>query len=233
MPYPTQPGLSLTVLSATSFLATIAGADGGTTNTVYVRRIGQAGADLVGGSIVGNGLLTISGLAANAGYLVWLVSDNGTSKSLPALAAVSLAQSDTISGAIVALFRSDPALATLCPQLFAQEVPERDAQGQLLQVPFGVVQVPDEVPEWNFENQYHETTQAKILLYGRTLADADRMAAAFKQSYDWHALPFATVRSIQMMRTRSAFTADTVVDDAGNRVWERALEYQVMATRSQ
>lgn len=233
MPYPTQPGLTLTVLSSTSFQATIAGADGGTTNTVYVRRIGQPGADLVGGSIVGNGSLIVTGLAANAGYLAWVVSDDGASKSLPAIGAVSLAQSDTVSGAIVALFRADPAIATVCPQLFAQEVPERDSQGKALQVPFGVVQVPDEVPEWNFEGNYHEVAQARILLYGRTLADADRMAAAFKQSYDWQALPFATVRSIQMMRTRSAFTADTVVDDAGNRVWERALEYQVMATRSQ
>ena len=49
----------------------------------------------------------------------------------------------------------------------------------------------------------------------------------------WQPLPFLTRYTIQMMQTDSRIGADTVIDNSGNRVFYRVLDYQVMATLSQ
>lgn len=233
MPIPTQPSLSLTRLSPTSFRATVSGADGGMTNTLYVRRLPNAG-DQVAGSIVGNGTIDAVGLAANAGYLAWVVSDDGTSQSLPAIGAVSLASTDTVSGAICAKARADAALMSLCPEIWANEIPEVDAAGKPLLPPILLVEVPEEVPDWHFEADTQGMTwssRAVVTCYAKSQAQADQIAAAFGVVFDWQPLPFATARTLNMGLERTAIGRDEVVDAQGHRVFYRILEYQVLVGR--
>jgi len=228
---PTQPTLTLTRTSATSFQATVSGADGGTTNTVYYRQVGTL-TDVVGPAISGNGSAGVSGLPANGSFLAWVVSDNGASKSLPAVGTVALAAAtDTLSGAMVQRFLQDPALAALCPQFYFGEIQETDAAGEAILPPFALLEVPEEKPEWNFEGSYHDIDQATITVYANTTALVDLIAAVFQADYDWQGLPFATARTVQLMRTNSRPGREELQDANGNRVFHRMLDYQVMVTR--
>lgn len=227
---PTQPTLTLTRLSATSFQATISGADPGSTNTLYYRKTGQT-VDTTGPAIVGNGQIIVGSLVANAGYIVYVVSDLAGNKSLPALQVISLGVSDTLSGAIVAAYQGNPALVAVCPNLWDEEVPETDAVGQPINLPFAQLEVPDENPEWTFEAGYYEVCHPRITIYATTAQEADQIVAAFKGAFDWQALPFQTATAIQVMRQNVRRGAEEVVDKDNNRVFHRIMEYQIMVSR--
>lgn len=235
MSTPNTPTLALLALNQTSFRATL-GSDAGALNTLYYQQVGIGGTfgtPSVGGTLTGPGILTLSGLQANKGYLAWAVSDNG-SLSLPAIATVNLATTDTLSGAIVAAFQSDPSLLAICPLLQANEIPETDINGSPVFPPFGVVKVDEEAPEWGTESQYigwTEMCKSTITFYAQSQQLVDQIAAAFQSDFDFHDLPFTTSKTVCMMRERSRIGVEELQDSNGERVFTREIDYTVMVGR--
>lgn len=142
--------------------------------------------------------------------------------------------SNEVSGAVVAKFLAEPALIALCPQMYAEELPETDAAGNMLLPPFALVEVPTEDVIENFESSasgtYQESATLQITIFAPTVALRDQIAAAFKLSYDWLPLPFASasIRSIAMNRTQTRRGREEYQDANGNRVFHCVLEYQAV-----
>lgn len=233
MSYPSQPSLTVVAVGSSTFTATVAGDSGNTITVYYQQESFQEGVQ-VAGSVTTGGSLTVNVLFPNVGYLVWAVADNGSSKGLPAIGVVNLATTDTLSGAIVATFQSFPSLVALCPNFSTSEVPATNIAGSAIYPPMGVVEVPEESPQWAFESQYvgwTDISKAKVTFLATSQADADEIASAFQGSFDFEPLLFQESVTLNFMRERTSIGHQGLLGARGQRIYSRVLDYTVMVAR--
>lgn len=187
MPAPTQPTLSLTRASSTSFLAALSGDNSGTTYSLYGKKIWSGTFELLG-TRTNSGSLTVSGLEANVAYVVYAVASNGE-YSLPAVSYVSLNEADSLAAAIKRKWDALPSLVTLAGNLFTQEVPE-NLEGEEVVLPYSWINIGSSKFDWTFETLYFEHTDVDFYILVKGLETAEQAASEFRTQFDWEALTF-------------------------------------------
>ncbi len=192
MAAPNAPSLSLVKVSNTSFQGTIAG-DAGVTNYLYYRDIGRppaTGNDTLGGSVVGNGTVVVSGCPSDTQIMAWALSSNGTSYSLPTIQFVSLLTSNTLLAAVKSKWYGAPTLTTLCSGgLYTNEIPE------LVNIPFCSLEANKTHFEWTQTNLYYEITYIEFIVYSAGAAAAEAIVAEIRNQFDWQDIPFTDGKS--------------------------------------
>lgn len=222
MPPPTQPSLTLSAVSTTSFQAVVSGADAGDTVTLYYRQVG-ATQDTQGPSQTGNGTLTVTGLVDSGQYQAFVVASNGTSFSLPAYGYVSLGTSDLLSAAVHAQFNQNGALVQAIPGgMWTGEVPEGTNP------PYVWLDLPDTQTTPIFVD-YFERSFFHAHLYAIGAQQAEAAAAAFKAVFDWCSLPFQTAGSVWCQPRRKRLIPEKARWKDGTLMYRVVLTYDVLA----
>lgn len=235
MTTPTQPVLSLSVLSSSSLQGNVTGADPGTTNQAFYQLAGSSSV-LTGPSIIGSGNFTISGLVINGGYTVWVVSTAGSGYSLPSVQFISLATTDSLKGALVSALANNVGFTSLCPQVWADEIPVTAPDGSEIQLPFAVVSVQSEKPNWNFEatqtlTNYYSECQATIEIFAVGADAADKIRLSAESVIDWQSLPFQTATTIQVVEDDVSSDAEWALARTGQKAFHVTMKYVVFMTR--
>jgi hypothetical protein len=178
---PTTPIISLSAVSATSFSVTVSGTDLGTTQSVYWKLVRDAGFT-AGPTIMGDGTSTVTGVTANGQVQVYVVSSAGSGYSLPAFATLSLATTDSLTGAVSAYFDSQPTLVTAVPGgLFLGESPETV---DVTVGPMACFTMVSEETEYYSENPYREATTLRFSFFGEGAAVVESAVKTFKAIFD-------------------------------------------------
>ena len=234
MPAPSKPTLTLTAPSSSSFTAAFTG-DVGVTHRLFYRQLGGGvdGSDKTGPTNVGDGSLTVTGVADSAQLMVWDVADSGTSYSLPAIGFISLAQSDTILAAVKTLWNSTSGLVSVAGALYANEVPERDASGNPVAVPYTWLMVSKTRYEWTTETLYYAFTELEFNTYCVGAAAAEQAKEVLKTTFDWVPLPYGSSASKPVMTVpidESVDSEDVRYKD-GTLIYRAQTCYQVVVER--
>lgn len=194
MPYPVQPSLALARLSDTSFSATTSGGTGTDTQRLFYRQVG-ATLDTTGPTQVGNGVLTVSGLVTQGQYNAFVVADSGSSYSLPSLASVSLASTDSLFSALQARFNAVPATVGLVAGgLWAGEVPEGTP------LPYAWYDGSEFLTGPQFELEY-ESTRISFHVFALGYAAAETCVRQLKATYDYQSVPFNSTNATYSIGT--------------------------------
>lgn len=224
---PSTPTLSLIALTETSFRATI-NSDVGVTNRLFYRRLPET-SDTVGPTRIGPGTIDVTGLVFAGQYLVTVVSDDG-SLSLPAIAAVSLLSTATLSGMLVSLFNINPAIIAVVPAgLWYGQVPE------YVELPFAGLVIPTTNPNWTFEESYWDDAVAQIFIFDRGAAQVDAEATVIQNYFDLIKPPLSFPGSTAILMGMFRTNSETAVEEArardGEIVYHAMLEYHCYVSR--
>lgn len=192
MSIPTTPVLSLTYISAVSFQVAITGADVGTTQTVFYQQIDFPSLPVQSFNITGNGTNILAGLNQGSHWLVWAVSSNGSSYSLPTLGNISLATSSTLLNAIKDKWYSTLGLTSLVTGgLYLSQIPDTDPQGERRDPPYCTCDQDHTRFEWTETSLFYEITTVEFNFFTPGSAqNLEQILAEIRATFDWKTLTF-------------------------------------------
>jgi|SRR5581483_3372875 len=183
--YLTQPGLSLARTSNTSFSASISG-DGGNTHRLFYRKIGDL-LDTTGPTLVGSGSVNVLGLTSQGQYLAYVVADDGISSySRPTFKAVSLAATDSLTGAMIARFDANPiTVEMITGGMWAGEVPEH------VEPPYCHIEQSVATTLPNFVDEI-EFSRVLVQVFALGYDNCYKAVRQLKSTYDYQSLTFSS-----------------------------------------
>lgn len=236
MPAPTQPTLTLSRLSSTSFRAAITG-DAGATHRLYYRLLNVTPSnDITASTRVGNGNIDAVGLTASSQVMAWIVSDNGEF-SLPRIGFISLVVSDTLLAAVKTQWYSTPTLLTAAGKLFANEVPERDESGNLLELPYTYMHLSRTRIDFTFESEHYEYSTIEFNTFAAGAEAAEAARQEIRTTFDWKNLPFTSssgtlTTTIMAVPTDYEITEEHIRYKDGSMVYRSQMCYEVCVERN-
>ncbi len=205
-------------------------------NAVYYRDISKAAqADVLAGTLTGDGSLTINGLNTAGQYMIYSVaSAAGGFNSLPAVGFVSLALPSTLLSAAIAKFQGAAALTALFPGgVFANEIPET-LNDQQLTPPWAIMENKSTRFEWVQNAIFYEVSNLHITLFVPGAQNAEQCLSAVRTVFDWDRLTFSDGSSsttyIQPMRYDVA--AEPVRYRDGVLLYTVDLDYEIWVNRT-
>jgi hypothetical protein len=224
MPLP-MPVLTPVVVNDHTLKLTVGGS-GNVTYHVYGRRGGKELSEHLG-SRTGEGDLFASNLESHRGYIVWCVAEDNTGYSLPVIQQVSLLQTDSLTGAIVAKFDTQPELLAACPGgIWTGEVPEDQ------EPTYVYLEVGGTTYLYTFAGSYVERTEVTVSFIG-TAESVERAKDAFQASYDWASLPLTRGELTQVLLLGNDLRSESMRWKDGTLVFRGRLVYEVMVTKRQ
>lgn len=224
MPTPPTPTLTLASPSSTSFTATIAGGSSGAVHTLYYRKTGALLDTTHSPTLTGNGVFSVTGLEVGAHYSAHVVGAEGGFLSLPAFGWVALAQTNTLAQAVHTHFNADGSLvAAITGGLWTGEVPEGTDP------PYAWLDISDVASNPTFEQEF-EAARVTVHIYARGAAQAESLAALWKDGFDYETLgfPLGGVSSVMLIPRRYRLVNEMVRYKDSALVYRTVLTYHVL-----
>ncbi len=225
MPPPTQPSLSLSRVSSTSFSAAISG-DAGVTNTLNYAISGSILPYTSAPSITGNGSITVTNLVNNGSYNAYAFAYSAVSDSysLPNFKFLSLSQPDTLTASLHQLFSSSPALvAAISGGMWTGEIPESTSP------PYCWLDISDVQTAPTFEQEY-DAGRVTFNIFALGAESAETCANLLKSVFDYSVLTFssASTTCIQLMPKRYKLICEMVRYKDSSLVYRAVLSYHTL-----
>jgi hypothetical protein len=219
---PSTPSLQLSFYNSTTIIATISGSDAGTTNTLYFEKLPDNNSWFEGPSRIGNGTALLTALTQGQSYLVYVVSSNNGSYSLPAFAYISLVQStDELSTAVMARFNAYPTLLTYIPGgLWLGEVPENSSQ------PYAWLEVSTIDTQPLMEGEF-EFGRFLIHVFGPGAQNVQTACRQLKAVFDYQQLTFTTKTCVSVIPISYLIRCEALRNAQGILMYRGTLLYRV------
>ncbi len=197
VPYPTTPLIVLSALSSTSFSVQVSGSDAGSTNRVFYQPLDNPGqAEVTGPTLVGNGTLTVTGAPESSHLLVLVVSDNGSSFSLPAQGFLSLLFPSTLLESIKDRWYNTPSLTSLITGgLYLSQIPDTSGT-QRIDPPYATCDSDRTRFEWTETKLFYEITTVEFHIYNPGSANTlEQMLSEIQACFNWQSVTFTDGKS--------------------------------------
>jgi hypothetical protein len=224
MPAPSTPSVSLTRLSDTAFTALIHG-DAGVTHRLYYSPTTGTGSFQIGPTQVGDGTMTVTGLAGGQAYFVYVISDNGQF-SLPYVTTISLLTTDSIIGAFVAKFQGSPSLIALVPGgIWTGEIPEDTP------LPYAYCEVSESRYHQNFGDDYFEGADVMVHIFANGADAAETAAQAMRPIFEYKPIAFKRGTLIHCRQDSYEINSEVGRYKDGTLIYQAKLTYDILVQR--
>jgi hypothetical protein len=247
---PIKPTVMTHDVTPTSVTVQISG-DAGVTNRLFYRYWGTL-VDITGPTRIGDGQITVNNLQERAYYIYWVVADDGTNLSLPAIGPVGIGTpfTDSILGAMANLGVGSPdlyaAVVATGGGIWVGQEPETvaDLAGNMVPTPLPLIVIRDggSTYDWTFEGSYTEIKTATLHCFAKTAQAAEALQTLVHAVYDWPpnvesppwrpGLVFTKAQQVSMERTGDILepTQERAAD--GEIVFKGSATYKIEVKRA-
>ena len=137
---------------------------------------------------------------------------------------------DSLLGAITNVWTNHPGLHKLCPQIWTDEVPEKDEHGNRIGFPYCQLVLEEETPDPSFENTYTEDNRVTFNIFVNTRESGRKIRRQLKAVMDnaFPRLPVVDLEIIHVDRIKGHVEAQELVDRSGNRIFQYKMTYTII-----
>lgn len=138
---------------------------------------------------------------------------------------------DSILTALKTKWNATGSLLSLCGNLYANEVPERDPQGNPVSVPYTYCEVGRTRFTWTTESLYFEQTDIEFNTFTLGANLAEEALQEVRDQFDWESLPFTAAHTVRVEPVDELITSENLRYKDGTLIWRAQVCYQVVVER--
>lgn len=140
---------------------------------------------------------------------------------------------ESVLGALKTLWDADGLLRQYAGELYANEVPERDADGELVSVPYTYVEMGRTHFNWHFGRSHEEVTTLDFCVFAVGLRNAELACGEVQRALTKQHLPFTTPQSytVSLLPTDYAIHSENVRYKTGDLIYRAEIRYSCRVQR--